>query len=135
MRPLLEEDLRSLFRKGDRFPPGSAFLVEPGRGSDTGIPDVWVIAEFHYRPLELKRGINPLKELRPNQIRWHKLALLRGVRTYLASIVEPELALFYELAINSSKLVLTREKKWDLSDKAREKLNDHNLSKWLLRRG
>ena len=131
---ILEGHLRSLFLKGDRFPPGSTFLVEPGRGSDTGIPDVWVVADHHYRPIELKRGSSPLGELRPNQIRWHKLALLRGVRTYLGTIVEPELALFYELALNSNRLVLTRESEWDLADKAKLKLNDHNLAKWLIRR-
>ena len=95
---VVENDLRKLFREVKRFPPGTAWLCEPGMGADTGLPDVWIpIAGFI--PLELKCGANPISKFEPSQRKFHKLSLLRGFPTFCMSIVSSSKAIGYRIRL------------------------------------
>lgn len=99
---VLEKNLRQLFRDGKRFPPGTASLCEPGLGSDTGLPDVWLLNGSGFSPLELKRGVNPLSNFEPSQRKFHKLSLLRGCPTYCLSIVDEDECVGFQMALRDT---------------------------------
>lgn len=79
---VLESTLRNALKDEERFPIGTVTLVEPGLGSDFGLPDSFIVGQTHWEPCELKRGNSVVKGLRPTQRRWHRQSLHLGVQTY-----------------------------------------------------
>ncbi len=82
---MVESEIRSWLKKV--WGKGLSW-TEPARGGSVGLPDVTIpLLKFEGGdiPLELKRGIWKRKglfvEVRPSQIRYHRLAAERGVLT------------------------------------------------------
>lgn len=137
MASCVESDLRQLFRDGKRFPPGTAWLCEPGMGSDTGLPDVW-IPVVGFFPLELKRGENPISKFEPSQKKFHKLSLLRLCPTFCISIVNPTTAKGYRIRLVGGPaggvLIAEFEREFSLEDSekgSKEGLNYYSVRAWL----
>ena len=128
---ILECDLRRLFRDGKRFPPGSVWLSEPGVGSDYGLPDVWVLCDFGFIPLELKRGEDPLRRFEPSQKKFHKLSLLRGCHTFCMSIVSEELAIGFRMELLRGELKAYPEEEFSLFGPSDKFLECSRLVTWI----
>lgn len=93
----LEKDLRRVLQDPDRFPIGSVSFVEPGLGATHGLPDTFVLVTGRFTPLELKRGLSVVKELRPTQRLWHKSIIIRGASSFGAAIAKDGSVRFFQL--------------------------------------
>jgi len=81
-KPLKESLLRNALRDPIRFPVGRISFIEPANGSDVGLPDCLIAVSDQLKPLELKRGMSVVKELRPTQRLWHRTSISFGVKSY-----------------------------------------------------
>lgn len=98
----LENELRKILRDDSRFPSGAITFTEYAMGGDSGAPDAWFSCDSRWNPLELKRGKNPVKSLRPSQVRWHKDSLRRGVASFLATIHQGKIEVYFLVIIGSA---------------------------------
>jgi hypothetical protein len=100
VKKLLESHLRRQLREDKRFADGTVTLLEPGKGSDTGLPDSFFAVNGHWEPIELKRGHSVISELRPSQKRWHRNSLYHGIQTYGLLLRRDESVLMVALALS-----------------------------------
>lgn len=119
-----ESLLRQLIRQWPEYEDGRVMFIEPGMGSDVGLPDTMMNSDLDSKliPVELKRGRSVVSELRPSQRIWHRQQLYHGNRTYGLLLTHGSSSILYALSLSGGLLSEIQEEQicswssaWDMS--------------------
>lgn len=97
---VFESQLRGLIKNWPEYDAGLVSFVEPGLGADTGVADCLFLIDAQLTPVELKRGLSVVKELRPSQRAWHRALLHAGARTYGLTLTGMVSVILFKLSLS-----------------------------------